>query len=192
MEATKGKSRRVLKICCGLVALLLFLILLVSVLLVFTAFKPKDPKVITQPTILENVEYKLYPNVSINATVVLNVTICNRNHGSFKFKDSTAYVDYRGTLIAQIPIDHSKIPARGNFTITAYANVTTGKMITDPNFYNDLGSGHFNFTSRATLDGEVSFLKIIKLEAKVKNVCDILIDIMTRKVQSKCHAKIKI
>ncbi|GJX84769.1 hypothetical protein Tco_0335543 [Tanacetum coccineum] len=153
MEAKKVKSRKILKICCGFVALLM-IILIVSIILLFTVFKLKHPKVTTHPTHLENVEFRLLPNVSINATIVLNVTISNRNHGSFKFRDSTAYVDYRGTLITEIPIEHAKIPARSNFTITAYANVTAEKMVTNPNFYNDIESGYLNFTSTATLKGE--------------------------------------
>nr|GFB39552.1 late embryogenesis abundant protein, LEA-14 [Tanacetum cinerariifolium] len=153
MEAKKVTSRKILKICCGFLALLM-IILLVSTILLFTVFKLKHPKVTTHPTHLENVEYSLFPNVSINATIVLNVTISNRNHGSFKFRDSTAYVDYRGTLIAEIPIEHAKIPALSNFTITAYANVTAEKMVTNPNFTNDIKSGYQNFTSTATLKGK--------------------------------------
>ncbi|PWA67032.1 Late embryogenesis abundant protein, LEA-14 [Artemisia annua] len=191
MEAKKVKSRKILKICCGFVALLM-IILLVSIILLLTVFKLKHPKVTTHPTHLENVEFQLLPNISINATIVLNVTITNRNHGSFKFRDSIAYVDYRGTLIVEIPIEHAKIPARGNYTITAYANVTAEKMVTNPNFYNDIESGHLNFTSTATLKGEVSLFNIIKMRAKVTNGCDIFVEISTRKVESECHAKFKI
>ncbi|KAI3736280.1 hypothetical protein L6452_15819 [Arctium lappa] len=189
MEAKKGKSRRVLTICCGVVALLLFIFLIVFIILLFTVFKPKNPKVTTHPTSLENVEFQIYPNVSINATIVLNVTINNRNYGSFEFCSSTAYVDYRGTLIAEIPIEQAKIPAHGNFTITAYANVTTEKMVMNPDFYNDMGSGHLNFTSTATLKGKVSIFKLIEMGAKVTNICDISVEIVTRKVESKCRAK---
>ncbi|KAL7589574.1 hypothetical protein Lser_V15G40326 [Lactuca serriola] len=192
MEVKKWNSRRVMKICCVVATLLLIIFLLISVILFFTVFKPKNPKVTTHPTSLENVEFQLYPNVSINATIVLNVTISNRNHGSFKFQNSIAYVDYRGTLIAEIPIEHAKIPAHGNFTITAYANVTTEKMVTDPNFYNDMDSGYFNFTSTAILYGDVSVFKIIKKGAKVTNICNIIVALLTRKVESKCHAKVKI
>ncbi|KAJ9550162.1 hypothetical protein OSB04_014207 [Centaurea solstitialis] len=192
MEAKKGKSRRAIKICCGIVALLLFIFLIVFVILLFTVFKPKNPKVTTHPTSLENVEFQLFPNVSINATIVLNVTINNRNYGSFKYHSSVAYVDYRGTLIAEIPIEEAKIPAHGKFTITAYANVTADKMLMNPDFYNDIGSGHLNFTSTATLKGKVSIFNIIKMGAKVTNICNISVEIMTRKVESKCHAKAKL
>nr|XP_043639760.1 uncharacterized protein LOC122610837 [Erigeron canadensis] len=193
MEVKKGKSNlKVLMICCGVVALVLFISFLVSIILFFTILKPTNPKVITHPTTLENLQYSLFPKVSINATIVLNVTVSNRNHGSFKFQNSIAYVYYRGTLIVEIPIDHAKISAQGNFTITAYANVTSEKMVTNPNFYNDIGSGYLNFTSMATLRGDVCVLEILKKRAKVTNVCDHFVDIMTKKVESMCHAKVKI
>ncbi|XP_071739700.1 uncharacterized protein [Rutidosis leptorrhynchoides] len=191
MVAKKVKSGTFLKICCGVVVLLLFILIVVLITLFFTLFKPKNPKVTTHPTTLENLEYSLFPKVSINATIVLNVTVSNHNHGSFTFKTSIANVYYRGTLILEIPIEQAKILARGNFTITAYANVTADKMAMDPNFDNDIGSGHLSFTCTAILDGKISVLKIIKKRAEVTNVCDVFVDILTKKVESTCHAKVK-
>nr|GEW93299.1 putative reverse transcriptase domain-containing protein [Tanacetum cinerariifolium] len=50
--------------------------------------------------------------------------------------------------------------------MTAYANITGGQMATDPNFYNDIGTGHLNFTSTSVMQGKVSVLKIINVKAK--------------------------
>ncbi|KAF5781224.1 hypothetical protein HanXRQr2_Chr11g0480971 [Helianthus annuus] len=190
METPKGRSRKCLKICCGVTIAVTFIFIVVSIVLYFTVFKPKDPQITAHPTNLENLHVQLYPNVSINATIVLNLTINNRNYGSFKFKDSIAYVYYRGLLIAEVPVEHSEVPARGSFSMTAYANITGGKMALDPNFYSDIATGHLNFTSTSIMHGKVGVLKIIKVGAKVDSVCDIGVNILTLEVNPKCHSKV--
>lgn len=191
MDTTKGRSRKCLKICCGTTVALLVIFIIVSIVLYFTVFKPKDPTIIAHPTKLENLQVQLLPNISINATLVLTLTIDNRNYGGFDFKDSIAYVYYRGMLIAEVPVEHSDVPARASFTMTTRANITGGQMATDPNFYNDIGTGHLNFTSTSVMHGKVSVLKIVKVGAKVDNFCEISVDILTQEVYPKCHSKVK-
>ncbi|KAK9077833.1 hypothetical protein SSX86_006171 [Deinandra increscens subsp. villosa] len=190
MVTTKRRSLKPLKICCGVTASATVIFIAVSILLYFTVFKPKDPHITARPTNLENLQIQLYPNVLINASLGLTLTINNRNYGSFKFKDSIAYVYYRGMLISEVPVEHSEVPARGSFTLTTYANITGGKMASDPNFYNDIGTGRLNFTSTSVMHGKVSVLKFIKVGAKVDSVCDIDVNILSLKVDPKCHSKV--
>ncbi|XP_024989332.1 late embryogenesis abundant protein At1g64065-like [Cynara cardunculus var. scolymus] len=191
MDTTKARSWRCVKIYCGVTVAIITIFIVVSIILYFTVFKPKDPRIIAHPTNLENVQFQLYPNVSINATLVLTMTIDNRNYGGFEFKDSVAYVYYRGMLIGEVPIEHSKVPARGSFTMTTYANITGGKMATDPDFYNDIASGTLNFTSTTSMHGKVSVLKIVKVGAKVDSFCDICVHILTQEVDPVCHSKVE-
>ncbi|KAK9064702.1 hypothetical protein SSX86_016084 [Deinandra increscens subsp. villosa] len=191
METPKERrSRKSLKICCGVTAAVIVIFIVVSIVLYFTVFKPKDPQITAHPTNLENLQVQLYPNVSINATLVLTLTINNRNYGGFKFKDSVANVYYRELLIAEVPVEHAEVPARGSFTLTTYANITGGKMATDPSFYSDIATGHLNFTSSSIMHGKVSVLKIVKVGAKVDSVCDIGVNILTLEVDPKCHSKV--
>ncbi|CAH1423560.1 unnamed protein product [Lactuca virosa] len=191
MDTPKQRSRKCLKICCGLTVALIVIFIIVSTILYFTVLKPKDPRITAHPTKLENVQFQLIPNVSINATLVLTLTIDNRNYGGFKFKDSIANVYYRGMLIAEVPVEHAQVPARGSFTLTTSANITGGKLATDPNFYSDIGSGWLNFTSTSTMHGKVTLLKIVGVKAKVDNLCDISVDILKLEVDPKCHSKVE-
>ncbi|KAI3765519.1 hypothetical protein L2E82_15555 [Cichorium intybus] len=191
MDMPKRRSRKCLKTCCGVTVALIVIFMIVSIVLYFTVFKPKDPRITAHPTKLENLQIQLFPNVSINATLVLILTIDNRNYGGFKFKNSTANVYYRGMLIAEVPVEHAEVPARGSLTMTTSANITGGEMATDPNFYNDIGSGHLNFTSTSTMHGKVTLLKIVGVKAKVDSLCDISIDILKLEVDPKCHSKVE-
>nr|XP_043608922.1 uncharacterized protein LOC122580832 [Erigeron canadensis] len=193
MDTTnKGRSsRKCLKICCGVTAAVIVIFIVVSIILYFTVFKLKDPQIIAHPTNLENLQVQMYPNISINATIVLTLTIDNRNYGGFIFKDSIANVYYREMLIAEIPVEHAEVPARGSLTMTSRANITGGKMATDPNFYIDIGTGFLNFTSTSVMHGKVKVLKIVKVGAKVDSFCDISVDILKQQVDPKCHSKVQ-
>ena len=184
-------SRKCLRICCGVTAIIIIILVVVFITLFFTVFKPKDPQIIPHPTKLENVQFQLFP-LSINATLGLNVTILNRNYGSFRFKNSTALVDYRGNLIADIPIEGASVPARGEINISTYANITADKLILSPYFWEDIGAGRFNLTSTVNLHGKVKAFKIFKFGAKVRSVCDISVYILTQNVETTCHSKIKL
>ncbi|KAL7216227.1 hypothetical protein ACSBR1_028220 [Camellia fascicularis] len=184
-------SRKGLKICCGVTFILLIVFITVSITLFFTVFKPKQPKILTYPATLENVQFQVYP-FSLNATLGLTLTIVNRNYGNFKYKNTTTYVNYHGINIAEVPMEPETVPARGKLNITTYANVTGDKLITSPDFWKDIGTGSLNFTSTSAMHGKVGMLKIFKLSATVFCYCDISVIIKTQGVESQCYSKIKL
>lgn len=154
-------------------------------------FKPKQPHVILHPAKLENVQIQLSP-LSFNATLGLTITIQNRNYGSFRFKNSTSYVNYHKTLVAELMIEEARIPPRGEINITTRADITADKLIIDPSFSKDIELGFLNLTSTANLHGKVSVLKIFKFGAVVHSTCNISVYILTQNVESKCHSRIKL
>ncbi|KAA8526492.1 hypothetical protein F0562_008305 [Nyssa sinensis] len=164
----------------------------VSITLFLTVLKPKQPQVIAHPASLDHIAVQLFPTLSINATLGLVITIDNRNYGSFKYKNTIAYVNYHGTTVAEVPIEHETVPAHGKLNISTSANLAADKLISSPCFWGDVAAGRFNLTSSATLHGEVSVLKIFKLGATVFSTCDISVFIQTQDIESKCKSKIKL
>ncbi|KAF7140345.1 hypothetical protein RHSIM_Rhsim06G0159500 [Rhododendron simsii] len=143
--------RKGLKICCCTTFVLLIVLAIVCVTLYFTMFKPKHPQVTAHPVSLENIEVQIFPAFILNVTIGLVVTINNRNYGSFKYQNSTSYINYRGTNIAEVPIEGGTVPARRKFNLSTYANVAADKLITNSHFLSDIIAGSFNSTSTATL-----------------------------------------
>ncbi|KAI8551901.1 hypothetical protein RHMOL_Rhmol06G0223100 [Rhododendron molle] len=148
-------SPKGLKICCATTFVLLIVFTIVCVTLYFTMFKPKQPQVTAHPVSLENIEVQIFPAFSLNVTIGLVVTINNRNYGSFKYQNSTSYINYHGTNIAEVPIEGETVPARRKLNLSTYANVAADKLITNSHFLSDLIAGSFNLTSTATLHGMV-------------------------------------
>ncbi|XP_071723207.1 uncharacterized protein [Rutidosis leptorrhynchoides] len=162
------KSRRKsLKICCAAMAFILLLITVVIIALSFTIFKPKNPEISAYPTGLENIGLS---NLTTNVTLGMIITIDNRNYGSFKFQNSTAYVDYHGMIVAEIPIGEDLVPARSKINITTSADFMTDKLITSSYLLQDIETGSLNFTSTSIMHGKVGMLKVLKTGANVSGI----------------------
>ncbi|KAI4305118.1 hypothetical protein L6164_028504 [Bauhinia variegata] len=122
----------------------------------------------------------------------MDITIKNPNYASFRYYNSTAYVNYRDLIVAEVPMQGQLIPARSKINLTTSADFMVAKLIEDPNFWLDFANGSLNFTSMATLPGKVAMLKTIKFKGTVNNWCDISVNISSKAVVSKCISKIKL
>lgn len=113
-----NRSRKGLKICCGVTAILLITFIVVTVILYFTILKPKNPEITSQPVVLEHFELMVLPALKLNVSLGIVVTVNNRNYGGFEYQNSTAYVTYRGDVVAEAPIQADTIPARREHNIS--------------------------------------------------------------------------
>ncbi|KAJ4730015.1 Late embryogenesis abundant protein [Melia azedarach] len=190
--ATVRSSRKSLKICCGVTAILLVILVIVITTLSLTIFKPKQPQITAHPIGLGNISFGGFPNVTMNVTVRMFVTIDNRNYGSFKYRNTTAYVNYRGETIGEVAIEQDLVPARGKVNITTSADLQADKLIWNPNFLSDVEAGSLNLTSTANLHGKVTVLRIFNLHARALSTCYISVWINPQKVDTKCKSKIRL
>ncbi|TKY71192.1 Late embryogenesis abundant protein, LEA-14 [Spatholobus suberectus] len=180
-----------LKICCGVTVILLIILVVVLVVLFLTVFKPKDPDIVLQSVKLEGFELDI-PTAELNVPLGIVVTVENPNHGSFTYQKSTAYLYYRGTLVAEAPLHEDTIPARKDHNIstslTIFADVT--KLFQD--LLSDYFRGVINFTSTTTLLGKVKVLDVLKMKATSYSTCDLSLFIHDRSINSTCNTKIKL
>ncbi|KAJ4703180.1 Late embryogenesis abundant protein [Melia azedarach] len=186
------RSCRGLKVCCGVTAILLISLLTVLIVLLLTLFKPKEPKITSEPPTLENFDLIFFPVIELNMTLGIVVTVDNRNYGSFKYKNSTAYVSYHGIVVAEAPIEDGKIPARGKHNISTSITVFADKLASNSNFLGDSFSGVLNFSSTTTLRGKVSMLKFFNIKASSYSSCDISIFIQKQSIDSVCKSKVRL
>ncbi|KAK4366681.1 hypothetical protein RND71_014561 [Anisodus tanguticus] len=169
--------RRNLKICCVFTVSLLIILVIVSLTLFYTVFKPKKPHVILHPISLNDIEFQIFPRLSLNVTLGLIITIKNPNCGSFKYKDSVVSLIYHGNnSVSEIPIEHGTVPSKGELNISSYANITGEKLVISPYFMKDIEAGSLNFSCTSILHGKVRALKIFKIHATrcVKILKDII------------------
>ncbi|KAE8663895.1 putative Melanoma inhibitory activity protein 3 [Hibiscus syriacus] len=102
---------------------------------------------------------------AINATVPMVIAVNNRNYGTFKFKNTTGLINYRGDVDATVPIQQSLVPARGKFNISTVANFMVDGLISKATFWADVLTASVNFSSDATVDGKVTMFNALKIRA---------------------------
>ncbi|KAE8657386.1 putative Melanoma inhibitory activity protein 3 [Hibiscus syriacus] len=190
-----AKASRGIKICCGVAAIFIVIVAIVFLILALTVFKPKNPEIVVYPLGLEDIGLGLRGilNASaINATVSMVIAVNNRNYGSFKFKNTTGFINYRGDIVATVPIQQSLVPARGKLNISTVADFMVDRLVSNATFWSDVLAGSVNFSSDATVHGKVTMFNALKIHASVPSKCDISIFIRSRTVQSICKTKIKL
>lgn len=190
--ASAKTPRKGLKLCCIVTAIFVAILVTVITTLSLTIFKPKDPDITVSPAGLSNISFSPFPNVAVNFTIDMVVTIDNRNYGSFRFQNSAAYINYRGEVVAEVPLEEELVPARGKVNMTTSADIDAGKLLSNPNFWNDFEAGSLNLTSIAKLHGLVEVFKIFKLHARDVSTCSITIWIGNLSLESECMSKIKL
>ncbi|RDX83458.1 hypothetical protein CR513_35618, partial [Mucuna pruriens] len=166
-------ASRGFKICLAVCLLFLIIVTIVIVTLFLTIFKPKNPNITVHPLGLEQLDFSLLPNLTINVSLGMLITIENPNYGSFEYTNSTSYVNFHDTVVAEVPIGAELVPARSQINVTTSADFMVAKLINDPNFWSDVLLGTLNFTSTTALSGKARMLKIIKLKATAYSSCDI-------------------
>ncbi|KAK7312723.1 hypothetical protein VNO77_36810 [Canavalia gladiata] len=183
-------AKRNLKICISVSAVFFIIVITVFLTLILTIFKPKNPDIFLHPVDLKN--FQLLSSNSTNAPLGMVVTIVNPNYGSFRYINSTGYLEYRNTTVAKVPLETKSVPARSRTNVSTSAGIMTEKLIDDPKFWSDIEGGTFNLTAKATLPGKVSMFNIFKLKATVHISCDISINIIAIDSGSTCVAKLKL
>ncbi|KAL5082035.1 hypothetical protein RYX36_010456 [Vicia faba] len=177
-----------LKICLSVSAIILIAISTITVTLIFTVFKLRDPNIIL------NISRFDFPTPgSTNITIPVLVIIKNSNYGKFKYIDSFSYITYRDTLVGTVPIPSQLVPARRGINVTTHANFMVEELTENPKFSVDIQNGtKFSLMSKAELPGKVIILSFIKMKAMATNQCDISVNIASHDALSNCISHIKI
>jgi len=182
-----AKSR--LKICLGVSALVFIIVSIVTIALIFTVFKPKDPNIIVHVAAVN----LLSPNMPINMTISTLVTIGNPNFGSFEFKKSYSYVTYHDTVVGIVPIESQLVPAHGEINVTTNTIFMVDKLLNNSKFWTEVVPSYkFTLISKAEFPGKVIVLKYIKLKGTAYNTCNITVNMASNDVESLCNSQIKI
>ncbi|CAJ2654887.1 uncharacterized protein LOC123920287 [Trifolium pratense] len=187
----KPRTTRTLKICLLVSTIFLIIVATIILSLVFTIFKPKNPIVNVYPIGLKNLKF-FQPNLT---SVPLNmvVTIKNPNYGTFKTKNSTGYINFQDTIVAKVPIGPNIFPGHKTTNVSTIADLMIGILISDQKFLSDVGEdGSFNLTAKATLQGKVHLINVLKVKATVNIFCDVFFNISSLDTDSYCITKIKL
>ncbi|XP_057764873.1 uncharacterized protein LOC130985770 [Salvia miltiorrhiza] len=177
-----------LKICGGVTALVIVSLFVIVLVLWLTVLKPKQPKITMQQATLKHLHFY---DLQINVTLGLLLTVKNPNHASFRYENTTAYISYRGSPVAEAPIEADTIPARRDHDISTDLVVDADRLVANSGFLGDVLAGCLNFTSSTTLHGRAKVLNLFKITATTYSTCDISVYIFYGNATSVCNSKFK-
>jgi len=188
--------RRKIKLCGCVTAILLLLLVIVIVILAFTVFKVKDPKVTTNEIQLTNFDVNLVqiptPQVKINMTMVVNMSIKNDNIASIKLGNSTTTVYYRGITVADAVIPPGLVKAKKTTRLNVTIEVMADRLVSSPNLLGDVHQGEMVMNTYSEIPGRVKIL-FIKKHVEMKMNCTMTINISKRAIQDMiCTHKVKL
>lgn len=111
-EGPKGSSNFA---SCIVGTLFLVFVVIILLILFFSLFKAKDPKITVDSVQVPNFHVSDFPdpaNVTVNFTITVYLTLKNPNRASFNYYDSSLQLNYEGDQIGFMFIPAGKVSAQ--------------------------------------------------------------------------------
>ncbi|KAL3517223.1 hypothetical protein ACH5RR_024125 [Cinchona calisaya] len=188
-------NRRCIK-CCGAITAILLIQATIIIILIFTVFKVKDPVIKLNGVTVNKLELlngTTTPKPGSNMTLTADVSVKNPNYATFKYKNTTTTLFYRGTVIGEARGPPGKSKARRTMRMNITIDFIMDRLTNHPMLNSDVGSGLLPMSSFTRVGGRVNMVGIVKKHVVVKMNCSIAVNITSRTIQDqKCKRKVKL
>lgn len=180
--------------CCGCMTGLFLVIAVVIVILIFTVFRVKDPKIKLNGFTIIKLELVngTIPKPGINITLLADISVKNPNVASFKYSNTTTSLYYRGDLVGEARGPPGRAKARRTMRMNITLDLITDRLLSNPNLRADAaGSGLLTMDSYSRIGGRVNILNVFKKHVTVKMNCSMTVNISSQGIyDQKCKRKV--
>ncbi|KAK9277146.1 hypothetical protein L1049_006685 [Liquidambar formosana] len=175
----KKSNKCLVYILAGIVIQSIILLSFASVVLRVTT-----PAVKLRWVAVKNLKYdSTTPSSSLNATLIAEVTVKNRNFGRFEFENSTASFTYGDMKLGDMKIGTGRVKARETNRVNVTAEVRSNGLPDNMNLSSDIGSGTLELRSYAKLSGRVLVMKIVKKRETPEMNCNMTLNLSRGEIQ---------
>ncbi|KAK4775900.1 hypothetical protein SAY87_023861 [Trapa incisa] len=192
----RSRRRRRWTICCAVTVGVLVAVVLLIVILAFTVFKAKRPVTSVNSVSLENLDFSLdvlRVRVDLNLTLDLGITVENPNKVGFRYKNSSALLNYRGKMVGEVPIPADEISAGEKKPINLTLTLLADRLLGDPQVYSDVFSGELPLNTYTKISGKVLLMNIFRIQVDSTASCDLTLYLSSRTVgNQQCKYKTKL
>lgn len=154
---------------CGCVTALLLIFVVIIIVLAFTVYNVKEPKVKMNGITLLNGTFT--KDAPYNITLVADVSVKNTNYFTFRFVNSTTKVYYDGTGIGEGTTPPGKAKARRTKRFNVSMAIMANKLMDIPSLRNDVSDLAVTFSTYTRIDGKVKVLNLFKRKVVVELNC---------------------
>lgn len=191
IESYKKPGNRKCLNCCACTTAVFVILGVVTLVLMLTVFKVKDPELKLNYVTIKGLEgiNPLNPLSTVNLTIIADLSIKNPNVASFKFKNATTSVYYEDVLIGEVRTPQGIAKARRTFQMKATIDfmLEIEDIVRVPRFLGDLMTGSLPVSSQTSIRGKVEMIKIIKKTVGVRMDCTLKYIVAKEEIQDqKC------
>ncbi|PRQ17572.1 putative Late embryogenesis abundant protein, LEA-14 [Rosa chinensis] len=159
----------------------IFIVFQIIVMTVFglTVMKIKTPSVRLRSVTVQTLEST--SNTSFTATLIAEVTVKNKNFGSYRFDATKANVTYGDVTLGSGDI----IKSRAGLKKTKRLNVTidvNSSGVSDNSLATELTSGNVTLTALSRVTGKVSLMGMMKKRKTANMNCSMIVNVPNKVV----------
>ncbi|MFS8027261.1 putative Late embryogenesis abundant protein, LEA_2 subgroup [Helianthus anomalus] len=173
----------------------IIVVVVVVVTLIFTIFKVKEPEIRMNGVTVDNHGFMIgtTPGPGTNISLIADISVKNPNYSSFRYKNTTTSLYYRGAVIGEARGPPGQSKARRTTRMNVTLDIIVDSLLKDPNLQNDLGTGVLTMSSYTVVGGRVKILNIIKRHVTVRMNCTMKVNIYSRAIEDQeCKKKVKL
>uniref|UniRef100_A0A6M2EC27 Late embryogenesis abundant protein LEA-2 subgroup domain-containing protein n=1 Tax=Populus davidiana TaxID=266767 RepID=A0A6M2EC27_9ROSI len=193
-ESPKKHKRR--NICLGVTAAGILFIFLLLLILGLTVFKPKQPTTTVDSTSISDMKVSFdiaRLRVDVNVSLDVDLSIKNPNKVSVKYKNSSAFLNYRGQVVGEAPIPAGKILADKTQPINVTVTLMADRLLSDSQLFSDVMAGAIPFNTLTKISGKASIFNLFNVHITSTSSCDLLVFVSNRTIgDQKCKYKTKL
>ncbi|KAL7188992.1 hypothetical protein ACSBR1_038789 [Camellia fascicularis] len=184
MELKKHRSRKFIK-CCGCIAALVIILSVTLLVLIFTVLQVKEPEMKMNSVMIQGLDRisQATLNHTTNLTVIVDVSVKNPNVASFKFTNTTTSIYYGGMVVGEGRNPPGIAKARRTLRMNVTIDVILEKVLGVERFSSDWSLRTLPMSSYTMVDGRVKIIGVFKKHVVVKMNCTMTVNITSRGIQ---------
>ncbi|XP_062029368.1 uncharacterized protein LOC133745327 [Rosa rugosa] len=142
--------------CCGLAAAMFLILAVIAIVLGFTVFHVKGPRITMNGVTTANGSLLTGSNI----TLLADVSIKNPNVASFKYENTTTLVYFKGTQVGEGRSPAGVAKARRTMRMNVTVDIVQAKIRAVPEFSKESAAGVLNLTSFTRVHGKVKVVMV--------------------------------
>jgi hypothetical protein len=112
---------------------------------------------------------------------------------SAKYKDSSAFLNYRGQVVGEVPIPAGKISADSTKPMNVTLTLVADRLLSDSQLFSDAMAGAIPFNILTKISGKVSIFNLFKVKFTCTVRCDLVVFVSNSTIgDQKCKYKTKL
>ncbi|KAB2632835.1 hypothetical protein D8674_029082 [Pyrus ussuriensis x Pyrus communis] len=179
--------------CCGCVSAVFLIIAVTAIVLGFTVFHVKDPKIKMNEVTVQRLELANGTlRTDTNITLLADVSVKNPNVASFKYSNATTLVYYSGTEVGEGRTPAGVAKARRTSRMNVTVDIVPRKILGVPGLMREVASGELTMTTYTRIQGKVKVV-MVKKNVVVELNCTVSYNFSSGEIQREdCKRRVRL